>query len=168
MHRPFEVAVTHIDWKSHAQAIRHFQATSTTLLVKFLSKWLPVDKKSTVTSQQYILCKNKDFNHTFRRSDPQRCKRRSDVRRERLQRLNYLNTDPALADHHPPLPRFPQYASRRQTMYRLEAIAFWQVVHAMGYTSNIEHSEAEHQGNLHEPRNWLVKSSNRTHMETLL
>jgi hypothetical protein len=44
-HRLSDVAITHIDWKSHAQAIRHFQDTSTIFLVQFLSKWLPVGKQ---------------------------------------------------------------------------------------------------------------------------
>jgi hypothetical protein len=44
-YRLTEVAMTHIDWKSHAQAIRHSQATRTIFLVKFLSKWLPVGKQ---------------------------------------------------------------------------------------------------------------------------
>jgi hypothetical protein len=38
----------------------------------------------------------------------------------------------------------------------------------MDNTSNIVHSKAEHQCNLHLPKNWLVKSSHRAHMETLL
>jgi hypothetical protein len=44
-HRLSDVAMTHINWESHAQAIRNFQVTSTTFLVKFLSKWPPVGKQ---------------------------------------------------------------------------------------------------------------------------
>jgi hypothetical protein len=49
-----EVAVSRIDWTSHAQAIRNFQTTSNIFMVKFLSKWLPVENKSTVTTPQDI------------------------------------------------------------------------------------------------------------------
>jgi hypothetical protein len=127
-HRLSDVAMTQIDWKSHAQAIRHFQVTNTTFLVKFLSKWLPVGKQvhhynpAVYPSQcPSCSCENEDFNHAIRCADPQRRKWRSDLRRELLQRLNYLNTDPVLAvllidglyhwlldTSHPPAPRFPQ------------------------------------------------------------
>jgi hypothetical protein len=129
-HRLSDVAMTHINWESHAQAIRNFQVTSTTFLVKFPSKWLPVGKQvhrynpAVYPSQcPSCSCENEDFNHAFRCPDPQRRKWRSDLRRELLQRLNYLNIDPVLADllidglhhwlldtPHSPAPRFPQYA----------------------------------------------------------
>jgi hypothetical protein len=104
-HQLSDVAMTHINWESHAQAIQNFQVTSTTFLVKFLSKWLPVGKRvhrynpAVYPSQcPSCSCENEDFNHAFRCPDPQRRKRRSDLRRELLQRLNHLNTDPVLAD----------------------------------------------------------------------
>jgi hypothetical protein len=71
----------------------------------FLSKWLPVGKQvhrynpAVYPSQcPSCSCENDDFNHAFRCPDPQRHKWRSDLRRELLQRLHYLNTDPVLAD----------------------------------------------------------------------
>jgi hypothetical protein len=69
-HRLSDVAMTHIDWMSHAQVIRHFQATSTIFLVKFLSKWLPFGKQvrrynPAVYPSQYpsCSCEIEDFNH---------------------------------------------------------------------------------------------------------
>jgi hypothetical protein len=100
-----DVAMTHIDWMSHAQAIRHFQATSTILFVKFLRKWLPVGKKvhrcnPGVYPSQYpsCSCEKESFNHPFRYPDPHCRKWRSDLRRELLQRLNYFKTVAVLAD----------------------------------------------------------------------
>jgi hypothetical protein len=51
-HRLSDVAMTHIDWKSHAQAIRHFHVTSTVFLVK--ANGFLLENKFIVTIQQYI------------------------------------------------------------------------------------------------------------------
>jgi hypothetical protein len=56
-----------------------------------------------------------------------------------------------LDNPHPPAPRFPQYVPliEDQQCIGRKSIAFWQMIHAMDNTSNIVHSMAEHQCNLH-------------------
>jgi hypothetical protein len=53
-HQLSEVAVSRIDWTSHAQAIINFQTTSNIFMVKFLSKWLPVGKQINRYNPQHI------------------------------------------------------------------------------------------------------------------
>jgi hypothetical protein len=45
-HQLSEIAVSRINWTSHAQAIKHFHTISNKFLVKFLSKWLSVGKQT--------------------------------------------------------------------------------------------------------------------------
>jgi hypothetical protein len=128
-HQLSEVAVSRIDWTSHAQAIRNFQTTSNIFMVKFLSKWLPVGKQihrynpAAYSSQcPSCSCAIEGFDHAFRCPDPNRRRWRSDLRQASLRHTDRSNTDPALVDllinglHHwfqntpsAPVPRHPRY-----------------------------------------------------------
>jgi hypothetical protein len=57
---------------------------------------------------------------------------------------------------------------RRLAVCLLGSIAFWQVVQAMGNSSNIPFLKAEHQSNFHQPRQRLVKSCNNPHVQPRL
>ena len=128
-HQLSDADVSHIDWDSQARAIRTFQHTSHTFLVKFLSKWLPVGKQvNRYNPTAYPSkcpscdCPVEDFDHVFRCHD--RRKWWSALRQDLFQLFDRSNTNPVLAEllinglHHwlqetpyPPESPYPQYDS---------------------------------------------------------
>jgi hypothetical protein len=128
-HQLSEVAVSRISWTSRAQAIRKLPDHQQHLMVKFLSKWLPVGKQinrynpAAYPSQcPSCSCAIEDFDHAFPCPDPSRRRWRTDLRQALLRRTDRSNTDPALVDlvinglHHwfqntpsAPVPRFARY-----------------------------------------------------------
>jgi hypothetical protein len=140
-HQLSEIAVSRIDWTSHAQVIRHFQTISNIFMVKFLIKWLHVGKQihrynpAAYSSQcPSCSCAIEDFDHAFRCPDPNRRRWRSDLRQALFRHTDRSNTDPALVDllinglHHwfqdtlsAPVPRHPRY----ETLFEHQSSIGW-------------------------------------------